>query len=182
MGKGKKPDDACTDRQTSLSSRCDSNNLCLMIIASLEDTARTERLHPLFKKLFEYVRSHDLCNCPAGRITLQGDDLFINVSDTVLHQEREQKLEVHRKYIDVHFPLDGAETVGWSALGTLRVQSEKPFDIENDFALYALPASVYFTVKPGDFYVMFPEDAHAPVIGRGKLRKAIAKVKIQCLS
>lgn len=149
-----------------------------MIIASLENTGRTEQMHPLFKQLFEYVRSHDLCAIAPGRITLQGEELFINVCDAELHAEDEQKLEVHRKYIDVHFPLDGAERVGWSELKTLRVPSEKPFDEENDFALYDQPASIYFTAHPGEFYVMFPEDAHAPIIGQGKLRKAIAKVRI----
>lgn len=150
-----------------------------MIIASLENTVRTERIHPLFKKLFEYVRSHDLRRLPAGRITLQGDDLFINLSDTTLCGEMEQKLEVHRKYIDVHFPLSGEERVGWSDLSSLGERSEKAFDTANDFALYAVPASVCFTINPGDFYVMFPEDAHAPAIGRGKLRKAVAKVRVQ---
>lgn len=149
-----------------------------MIIASLENTARTEQMHPLFKKLFDYVRSHNLCDVPPGRVTIDGDNLFINVCDAELRAEEEQKLEVHRKYIDVHFPLDGSERVGWSELQTLSVESEKPFDEENDFALYAAPASVYFTVRPGEFYVMFPEDAHAPIIGKGTLRKAIAKVRI----
>ena len=80
------------------------------------------------------------------------------------------------KFTAVTSTFTGAETVGWSALGNLECESEKPFDAENDFALYNTPADVYFTAQPGQFYVMFPEDAHAPIIGQGKLRKAIAKV------
>ena len=51
-----------------------------MIIARIEDSDRYYALHPLLKPLFEYVKSHDLLTAPAGRITLQGDDLFINVN------------------------------------------------------------------------------------------------------
>jgi beta-galactosidase beta subunit len=55
-------------------------------------------------------------------------------------------------------------------------ESEAPFDVENDFALYAETPSTYFTALPGDFYIVYPEDAHAPVIGEGVLRKLIVKV------
>lgn len=149
-----------------------------MILASLQNTTRIEQLHPLFKQLFDYVRSHDLTKVPAGRLTLSGDDLYINVADATLRSETEQKLEVHRKYIDVHFPLSGDEKIGWSELQTLTCESEAPFDVENDFALYSAPASVYFTLHPGELCIVYPEDAHAPIIGQGTLRKAIAKVRI----
>lgn len=149
-----------------------------MIIASLKNTARVEHLHPLFKQLFDYMRSHDLSQVTAGRLTLSGDDLYINVADATLRSETEQKLEVHRKYIDVHFPLSGDERIGWRELQTLSCESDAPFDETNDFALYAAPASVYFTLHAGELCIVYPEDAHAPIIGKGTLRKAIAKVRI----
>ncbi len=149
-----------------------------MILCSLENSDRIEAMHPLFKKLFDYVRTHDLLNVPAGRITIDGADLYINIADATLVKPETQKLEVHREYIDVHFPLSGEEIVGWTALNDVKSESEAPFDAENDFALYAEPAATYFTARPGSFYVMYPEDAHAPIIGQGKLRKAIAKVRL----
>ena len=87
-----------------------------MIIARIEDGARYYALHPLLKPLFEYVKANDLLTAPAGRVTLQGDDLFINVNDSTLVPREEQKLEVHRRYIDVHFPLSCAEDFGWRHL------------------------------------------------------------------
>lgn len=149
-----------------------------MLIGSLSHTEQAERLHPLFRQVFDYVRTHDLSAVPAGRITLDGSRLFINVDDATLRDRDSQKLEVHRRYIDIHFPISGEETVGWTDTCALRVKSEAPFDTERDYAFYAQPADVYFTIKPGDFYIMFPEDAHAPIIGFGKMRKAIAKVEV----
>lgn len=153
-----------------------------MILDTVRNSALTERLHPLFKMLFDYVKSHDLTAIPAGRITLQGEDLFINVVDADLRKAEDQKLEVHRNYIDIHFPLSGEEIVGWTALSALKTESEKPFDTENDFALYAEQAATYLTVRPGEFVTVWPEDAHAPIIGEGKLRKAIAKIKLTALA
>lgn len=149
-----------------------------MIIGSLNNTERIEQLHPLFKQLFDYVRTHDLTQLPAGRLTLSGDDLFINVADATLKTPQDQKLEVHRAYLDVHFPLSGPETIGWSELSTLTIPSDAPFDAAGDYALYSCPASVYFTLHPGEFCIVYPEDAHAPIIGEGSLRKAIAKVRL----
>jgi beta-galactosidase beta subunit len=63
-------------------------------------------------------------------------------------------------------------------LDTIDVPSEKPFDAENDFALYNAPASAYINVQPGEFLIVFPEDAHAPIIGEGKIKKLIAKIKL----
>lgn len=148
-----------------------------MILASLNESARYEALHPLFKQLFAYVRTHDMNNVPTGRITLDGERLFINVVDANLTAQESQKLEVHRQYIDVHFPLSGTEMCGWTPLEKLG-KSDAPFNEEADFAVYSQPAETYFTAQPGEFYIVWPEDAHAPAIGTGSLRKLIAKVLI----
>lgn len=134
-----------------------------MIIARIEDAPRYYALHPLLKPLFDYVQSHDLLHAPAGRVELQGDALFINVNDSTLVEREAQKLEVHRRYIDVHIPLSGAEDFGWHHLATLG-ESDAPFDEDNDFALYTAPSDIWFTLRPGEFCIVFPEDAHAPVV------------------
>lgn len=149
-----------------------------MILAHIEDSERYYSLHPLFKQLFDYVKTHDLSQVPAERITLDGERLFINVADASLKSPEEQVLEVHRRYIDVHFPLSNNEVMGWSPLQGLQTESVNPFNDEDDYAVYAEAAQTYLTIRPGEFAIVWPEDAHAPIIGEGKLRKLIAKVLI----
>lgn len=149
-----------------------------MILAHIEDSERYFSLHPLFKQLFDYVKTHDLSQVPAERITLDGERLFINVADASLKSPEEQVLEVHRRYIDVHFPLSSNEVMGWSPLQGLQTESVNPFNEEDDYAVYAETAQTYLTIRPGEFAIVWPEDAHAPIIGEGKLRKLIAKVLI----
>lgn len=149
-----------------------------MILAHIEDSERYYSLHPLFKQLFDYVKTHDLSQVPAERITLDGERLFINVADASLKSPEEQVLEVHRRYIDVHFPLSSNEVMGWSPLQGLQTESVNPFNEEDDYAVYAETAQTYLTIRPGEFAIVWPEDAHAPIIGEGKLRKLIAKVLI----
>lgn len=149
-----------------------------MILAHLNDSDRYASLHPLFKQLFDYVKAHDFTHVPAERIVLDGDRLFINVADVTLKSPEEQVLEVHRRYIDVHFPLSREEIMGWSSLSVLTTKSVQPFNEEDDFAVYAERAQSYLTIHPGEFAIVWPEDAHAPIIGQGALRKLIAKVCI----
>ena len=149
-----------------------------MILAHIEDSERYFSLHPLFKQLFDYVKTHDLSQVPAERITLDGERLFINVADASLKSPEEQVLEVHRRYIDVHFPLSNNEVMGWSPLQGLQTESVNPFNEEDDYAVYAETAQTYLTIRPGEFVIVWPEDAHAPIIGEGTLRKLIAKVLI----
>ena len=149
-----------------------------MILNHLNDSDRVAGLHPLLPRLFDYVKTHDLSAVPAGRIELCGDDLFINVADATLVLPEAQKLEVHRAYMDVHIPLSGVEIVGCRPLSDIDVEPDAPFDEEKDFALYSAYAKSYFNVHPGEFLIFYPEDAHAPIIGKGTLRKLIAKVRL----
>lgn len=148
-----------------------------MILARLEDRKRYEQVHPLLKLLFEYLKIFDLHDAPTGRVNIAGNALFVNVEEAELKAKEEQCLEVHRRYFDVQIPLLQPEVMGWRSLRTLQ-EPDNPFDEENDFTLYTAPASLYFTVNPGEFAIFFPEDAHAPLIGSGKQRKLIAKIML----
>lgn len=148
-----------------------------MIVSTLKHSDRIESLHPLFKTVFDYVKSHDLLSAPCGRIELQGDDLFINNVNPECVAAADQVLEVHHQYIDIHILLEGEETIGWKPIEDCTNQT-KPYDADADCELYAEPASAYTTLKPGQFMIVWPEDPHAPVIGKGKIRKLIVKVKL----
>lgn len=148
-----------------------------MIVSSLKYSERIERLHPLFKTLFDYVKTHDLLHAELGRIELDGENLFINNVNPECIESDKQVLEVHRDYIDVHILLEGVETIGWKALEDAE-QEAKPYQKEGDCGLYADVPTMYATLYPGQFMIVYPEDPHAPVIGKGKIRKLIAKVKL----
>lgn len=148
-----------------------------MIVSDLKNSSRIERLHPLFKQLFDYVKRHNLQEMELGRITLDGDNLFINNVDLDGAKKADQALELHRKYIDVHIPLSGKETIGWKPLEKLEKEIVA-YDGGSDYALYSDMPTAYVDIYPGEFVIVYPEDSHAPAIAEGKIRKLIAKVRI----
>lgn len=148
-----------------------------MILSNLKNSERVEMLHPLFKEVFDYVKSHDLLHTECGKIELRGDELFINNAESTLKSQEEQVLELHRKYIDIQILLEGKERMGWKAIEDLKEEIQ-PYNEEKDCAFYADRSTSFVDLEPGQFAIFFPEDAHAPIIGEGTVRKLIAKVRI----
>ena len=104
-----------------------------MILGDLSDTKRVEALHPLLGKLFSYIKEHDFLSDSIGRIELDGDRVFINNDYPILRSQSEQVIEVHRRYLDVHVPLDAPEIVGWKPLCDLK-EVQRAYSEEKDCA------------------------------------------------
>lgn len=149
-----------------------------MIIDDINNVKGIENLNPWFKVVFEYIRTHDLVNMPVGRINVAGDDAYIKIEDARGRCVGEAVYERHDKYIDIQMPLSGQESYGWKAKSRLGEEAA-PYNKEGDYTFYKdRVEDVLFTLSPGEFVIFFPEDAHAPCIGEGVIRKMVAKVKI----
>ena len=145
-----------------------------MILSNLKNSARYIGLHPSFEKAFNYVKAHDFSQAELGKIEIEGEQLFINNSEVPGLTKESQIVEVHRKYIDIHILLEGEETIGWLPAHELK-KEHTPYDEEKDYAFYSDTPSTYVTLRPGDFFIAFPEDGHAPIISEGKIHKLIVK-------
>lgn len=149
-----------------------------MIIDALKNSESAECLHPAFKSVFDYVKSHDLLRMEPGRVELDGEDVYINVVETEGKDKSAAVLETHDEYIDIQFPLAGEETFAWKSRSGL-VKLREAYNAKDDIAFYTDEAGFHFTLHPDEFAVFFPQDGHAPCIGKGKMKKAIAKVKVR---
>jgi len=134
-------------------------------------------MNPLFKKAFDYLKSLDLSKIEVGKTQLEGTDLVFNVSDSNLKTVENAKLEVHDKFIDIQMPVSTAEGFGWLHRSDLKKEAA-PFNTEKDIQFFEDKAETYFTLQPGNFAIFFPDDAHAPCIGTGTVRKIVIKVKV----
>ncbi|MFR5871384.1 MAG: YhcH/YjgK/YiaL family protein [Alistipes sp.] len=87
-------------------------------------------------------------------------------------------LEAHDRYIDVQIPLRvrGEERFGWRPRERC-ILPRGEFDEAADIVFFDDKPSCYVSLHPGEFVVFFPEDAHAPLIGSGNVRKAILKIR-----
>ena len=149
-----------------------------MIFDSLKNCALYENVHPRMKRAFELLTATDWNSLEPGIHELEGRDIYVNLMERDLKTKENAKLEVHNDYIDIQLLLSGAgETFGWSERKDLK-QPQGPFNPEKDIQLFDDEPQTYYTMRPGQFTVLFPEDGHAPMVGEGKVRKAIVKVRL----
>ena len=148
-----------------------------MILDRLENASRYCSLHPGFRTAFEFLRKASLLELPDGRHELAGDRLFVNLMSDTGKARQDAKPEFHKRYIDIQVALDRSEEIGWRPTATCS-QIHKPYDEEKDIGFFAEPSESWITLAPGLFVVFFPEDAHAPLVFEGNIRKAVAKIAV----
>ena len=102
--------------------------------------------------------------------------MIVMVNEPAMKKPEKARMEVHDRFIDIHVPLSREEGFAWKDRSALEKPSE-PFNMEKDAQHYDDAPDTSFTVKPGQFAVFFPEDAHAGCIGEGALRKLVIKVR-----
>jgi YhcH/YjgK/YiaL family protein len=149
-----------------------------MILSSIETSARYATLHPLFAQAFDYIRNTDLYALPPGRYHIAGDDLIAIVEHVQAKEKETARLESHRRYIDIQLVLEGDETMGWKPLADC-LNPMSDHSPEKDIRFFHDAPASWVPVPPDHFCIFFPEDAHAPLVGSGQIRKVIFKVAVE---
>ncbi len=148
-----------------------------MIFASLTESERYAALHPLFFHVFEFIRATDFSALLPGRHSIVGDDLFAIVEQTSGRRRETAKLECHRRYIDIQLVLSGVDEMGWKALADCHAPLAD-YNAERDIRFFADAPATWVATPPGHFCIFFPEDAHAPLVSDGEIRKVIFKIAV----
>jgi YhcH/YjgK/YiaL family protein len=147
-----------------------------MVIDTIDNLSKYVGLNPLFADVVVFLKANDLSKMEEGKHPIQGADLFVNVTTAKGRAKEAAVLETHIDMIDIQIPLDTEETFGYTPLCDL---PDYEYNAEKDITKYGdTMAQTYFTVKPGQMVIFFPQDGHAPCISdKPTIKKAIFKVK-----
>ena len=148
-----------------------------MVLDRLDQADRYAQLHPAFRRAFEFLRGIDLAALVPGRHEIDGDAIYVSIDHVEGRGREGARLECHRQHIDIQVTIDGHEEIGWKPLATCETP-DGGFDAARDLGFYRDHADTWLIVPPGTFAIFFPEDAHAPLAGRGAVRKAIVKIRV----
>ncbi len=148
-----------------------------MIFSALSQSARYAALHPLFARAFDYMRATDLFALAPGRYQIAGDDLIAIVEQVPGRTRDMARLECHRKYIDIQLVLDGTDEMGWKPLADC-LNPVSDYSAEKDIQFFHDAPASWVAVPPDHFCIFFPEDAHAPLVSKGQVRKVIFKIAV----
>ena len=145
-----------------------------MIVGNIKDAGRYFGINTNFEKAFEYLKTLS-SDCQTGPFEFEG--IRGNICEFDTPEVDGKLLEAHREYLDIHYVLEGSEAIGYAHIDTLTTDTE--YNSQDDYLL--LKGDMYKVyLKRGDFCVVFPEDAHAPVMRAfdDKVKKAIVKIRI----
>lgn len=148
-----------------------------MIFASLSESGRYLALHPLFARVFKFIGAADFAALAPGRHSIVGDDLFAIVEQATGRRREAAQLECHRRYIDIQLVLSGVDEMGWKALADCH-SPLNDYSAEKDIRFFADAPATWVATPPGHFCIFFPEDAHAPLVSDGEIRKVIFKIAV----
>lgn len=148
-----------------------------MIIDKIENFRIYLYLHGNFIRVFDFLKSSDLNKLACGRPMIDGDNLFVNID--AYTTQGVQKLEAHRRYIDVQMVIRGSEKMGYTHIGYTKPKST--YDDAKDIVFLEGDVDT-LTVDATLFLIFCPQDAHMPALNVGahpqRVKKAVFKVKV----
>ena len=149
-----------------------------MIYAKNKDALSYRGIPPNLDLALEHITEKYLDSVGYDRVELKGSDVYATRFTYETVPEEESFFEAHQKYLDIHIMLSGSERVEIAPPEKLtefdRVEA-------NDFYAYRGEGDYRLVLSPGDFLVVFPNDAHRikmRVNGPETVTKAVFKVRI----
>jgi len=138
---------------------------------------RYKCLHPLLERGFRFLADTDLRALAPGRHEVDGDRIYLSIDHANGRGRDGARIEAHQRYIDVQYTIDGDEEIGWMPIGECGAPSGA-YDETKDVTFFDGRPTSWLYVPAGSFVVFFPADAHAPLGGRGAIKKAILKLAV----
>ena len=149
-----------------------------MINDNIKNAAKYSVLGDDFKKAIEFL----------AKITPETEKGVYNISETASVNVGDNKtrlradglFESHDKYVDIHFIVKGVELVDVYDADKLTITEDK---LEKGDFCFLTDTDDYSTayLNEGDFVVVFPKEAHKPLIAANdtpsEIIKAIVKIK-----
>ncbi len=149
----------------------------IMILDIRDNAWRYTSLHKGFIQAFEFLARPDLARMTPGRYEIDGDSVYASISLDDGGEKEEGVLEVHEKYIDIQMVLDGFDDIGWAPRSACTLPLGE-YDPAEDIRLYRDTPHAWLGLYPGFFAIFFPEDAHMPLISKGKIHKVVMKIAL----
>ena len=154
-----------------------------MIVSAINDAQFDAATAARLARALEWIGQTDMAGLENGRHEVEGDEIFANVMEVTTMCPDDKLFESHRRYLDVHYVIEGEELVGVAPVGECPVTQE--YSEADDFAAHTDPANLarvtWALLRAGELCVTPPADAHKPACAAGEpapLRKACVKVLV----
>ncbi len=135
-----------------------------MIIDKLSQLARYAVVNPPVASLITDFAGQVNETTEIKKYLLDGERVFALVQEYAPREFDTAKVEIHRRYIDIHVPVFGEELICYCPIEKLELIED--FTPQSDDLLFKLDpqTAVRLAVRPGSFVWFNPEEGHAPCL------------------
>lgn len=150
-----------------------------MVFDSVDNASRYKSLGPRMAAALSFIEAVRASEFQARKVEIQGNDVFAMFQDTTTEPAEGRHYEAHREYIDVQYVVSGEEVIRVTKLSLL--SETVPYDADRDIAFYGIAPGNDLHLRPGDFVILYPEDAHLPKIPPAEpanVKKVVVKVRV----
>ena len=149
-----------------------------MIFDDRRNLKRYMKLAPeLWGKLEAFLDTLSADTAP-GKYEIDGDRVYASVQHYAPHELRPEKLEYHRKFIDLQMVIEGHELLYFQEIDGAPVT--EPYQPAKDVAFCRMTPdkAAPLPLAPGRFALLFAGEGHAPCIGdpATEVHKLVVKI------
>ena len=150
-----------------------------MVIDRVKNAAVYHGLGARFRKALEWMVQADPSGmAPGEKYAIDGENIFATLFEVETLPREEAQLEGHKRYADIQYLLEGCECVGWAQRGT--VPATVPSDPHTDIGFWNGDWDT-LKLEAGMFYIVWPDDLHAPRVAWGApapVKRMVVKVRL----
>lgn len=154
-----------------------------MIYSSIYANDDWSKYPAAIQRALTYVTTTDVASLAPADYPIEGDKMFAKVFDNTSKPVSETHPELHKKYIDVQFFVNGGELMGIYP----KKKEYEIVEVNEDQDVYFLgdvEGEQFLRMEPGDFIILFPNDVHRPGVAEKEpqtYRKVVVKVSMDLL-
>jgi biofilm protein TabA len=148
-----------------------------MIVDKIENAPLYFGLGDKFGQAFQYLQSLEYIGLVPGKYEISGESVYVLIQDYMTGGKKD-RLEAHRRYVDIHFIVKGIESIGIANVNDLEA------GVYDDQTHYVpmMGALDFVSLREGSFMVLYPQDAHMPGVAINTpqpIKKVVIKVLLK---
>lgn len=154
-----------------------------MITGNIHHLELVPYLPAKLKEAIEYIKKNITQDTPLGKHDIDGDKVFVLISNDSTNELEKRRAEYHERYLDIQIILKGEEGMVFSNLPAGEVTENMLADKDIAF-LPAGEQEKQLIMQEGDFIVFYPHEVHKPLCSVGQpahVRKAVIKMLVSAL-
>lgn len=128
-------------------------------------------------KAFAYMKETNLNSLTPGKYQIDGENVYVTVTEAPAKDFDKTKWESHRNYSDIHYMVKGKEKMGVVPISAAKVT--KAYDPAKDIIFYSAEGKFHLAT-PDVFFIISPLYAHRPsvkVAGEEVVKKIVIKIR-----